>query len=66
MKLTKSREELAFELGISTRTLSRWLKKKEIILENRLLTLDDQIRIYENIGMKEKANALIYTLYLNR
>jgi len=55
----KTREEIAFELGISSQTLRRWLKKEQIELKNRLISLDDQVIIYRRLGMSPFADKII-------
>ena len=50
----KTRQQIAQEYGISTRTLRRWLKKAEIKLPNRLLGPKEQILIYEEFGYPSK------------
>lgn len=50
-KYFKPRAEVAFELGISTQTLTRWFKKENLISENRLLSIEEQIKIYDSFGM---------------
>lgn len=47
----KTREEIANDLGISTSTLRRWFKKKNIHLDRGLVTNDDLIMIYKKLGM---------------
>jgi len=60
MKLTlKTREEIAFELGISSQTLRRWLKKEQIELKNRLISVDDQVMIYRRLGMSPIADRIL-------
>lgn len=46
----KTRKEIAEELGISTRTLRRWLKQKEIHLPRTLLGPKEQKIIYDAVG----------------
>ena len=46
----KTRQQIAQEYGISTRTLRRWLLKSDIKLPNRLLGPKEQIMIYEKFG----------------
>ena len=58
----KTREQIAYELGISTQTLRRWLKKENIELKNRLISIDDQILIYQSLGFSCLAHRLIQSL----
>jgi len=46
----KTRQQIAQEYGISTRTLRRWLLKSEINLPKRLLGPKEQAIIYEKFG----------------
>jgi len=46
----KTRQEIAIEFGISTKTFSRWLKKEKINISNGLITPKDQEKIYEIFG----------------
>lgn len=46
----KTRQQIAQEFGISARTLSRWLKKTNITLPNRLLGPKEQLLIYKEFG----------------
>jgi hypothetical protein len=46
----KTRQQIAHEYGISSRTLRRWLNKAEINLPNRLLGPNEQILIYKEFG----------------
>lgn len=47
---TKTRQQMAFEYKISTRTLSRWLKKLDIDLPSGNITPKYQKIIYEKLG----------------
>ena len=46
----KTREQIASEYGISTRTLRRLFKTHNIILPRRLIYPKDQLKIYETFG----------------
>ncbi len=47
----KTRAEIAFEYGISRRTLYNWLKKEKIDLENRHLIKPKELeQIYTHFG----------------
>ncbi|MHA7129954.1 helix-turn-helix domain-containing protein [Algoriphagus namhaensis] len=50
MKQAKSRQEIAEEYGISSRTLTRWLHKAELDLPKGLLSPKSQKLIYEKFG----------------
>ncbi|MEZ5042475.1 MAG: hypothetical protein R2828_21420 [Saprospiraceae bacterium] len=50
----KTRGEIAEEYGICTKTLTRWLKKEEIQLPNRLVSPKAQALIYERFGNPKK------------
>ena len=47
---TKTRQQIAAEYGITTRTFRRWLKKHGVILPNRLLCPREQQTIYTLFG----------------
>lgn len=40
--MVKTRQEIAYELGISRRTLTRWLHKHNIILPSGLVSVKNQ------------------------
>ena len=46
----KTRQQIAFEYGVSPRTLRRWLKQSEIDLPKRLLCPKEQNLIYKKFG----------------
>ncbi len=46
----KTRQEIASEYGISRKTLSRWLKNKQIILSTGLVKRKDLELIYQTFG----------------
>jgi transcriptional antiterminator len=46
----KTREQIAEEYGISSRTLSRLLKNNNISLPRSLIYPKDQLRIYKTFG----------------
>jgi hypothetical protein len=50
MLKAKSRQEIAEEYGISTRTLSRWFQKSNLIVPNGLLSPKIQEVIYQKFG----------------
>lgn len=52
-KRAKSRQEVANEYGISSKTLSRWLKKEGLGISNGLLTPKEQALIYATFGPPE-------------
>lgn len=45
--MVKTRKQIANEIGISSQTLYRWLKKNNLDFGRKLLTVDDQIKKYE-------------------
>lgn len=57
-KRAKSRLEIAFEYGISSKTLARWLKKDNIQLTRRLVSIKEQELIYETYGHPEKKHEI--------
>lgn len=52
--LAKSRQEIANELGISTKTLNRWLKKHKIKVSSGLITPKESQLIYQIFGNANK------------
>ena len=50
MPPTKTRQELASELGISYTTLYRWLKKNQIDLPSGLISPQNVQEIYQKLG----------------
>ena len=50
----KTREQIADEYGICSKTLRRWLKKNEIQLPHRLISPKDQLKIYETFGFPDE------------
>jgi hypothetical protein len=51
----KSRQQIAEEFGVSTKTLSRWLKKENIDLPPGFITPKWQKLIYSRFGSLGKA-----------
>lgn len=49
-KKAKSRQEIAQEYGISTRTLSRWFQKNNLSIPKGLLSPKIQELIYQEYG----------------
>jgi transposase-like protein len=49
-KKAKSRQEIAQEYGISTRTLSRWIQKNKLSIPTGLLSPKSQELIYQEFG----------------
>lgn len=49
----KTRQEIANEFGINRKTLYRWLKNENVQLKNRLITPDEQSKIYSLFGFPE-------------
>ena len=52
MSKVKTRKEIASDLGIHPKTLSRWLKKYNIKVSKGLLTPEEQKVIYNKIGFR--------------
>lgn len=50
----KTRQEIADEYAVSTKTLSRWLKKKNLDISSGLVTPKEQKQIYEELGEPPK------------
>lgn len=50
-QITKTREQIATEYGISRRTLYNWLKEEGIELKRRLVLPEEQARIYMTFGL---------------
>ncbi len=48
--ITKTRQQIAIEYGISSRTLQRWIDKKDIKLSAGLINPKEQEIIYETFG----------------
>lgn len=49
--IAKTRKELASEYGISSKTLTKWLKNAGVKLEKGLITPKDQMGIYDRFGV---------------
>ncbi|MER0442882.1 phBC6A51 family helix-turn-helix protein [Emticicia sp. W12TSBA100-4] len=56
MTQLKTRQQIADEMGISRKTLYRWLKKKEIKLSTGLICPHMQKFIKENLFLNESQN----------
>ncbi len=52
----KTRQQIADEYGISVKTLSRWIRKRNLPIKNGLLTPIEQEIIYEAFGLPPHAN----------
>ncbi|REG81503.1 hypothetical protein [Algoriphagus antarcticus] len=52
----KTRQQVADEYGVSAKTLSRWIKSRNLSIENGLLTPVNQKIIYEALGLPPLAN----------
>ncbi len=56
--ILKTRNEIADELGISTRTLHRWLKKHNLSLSrNKYLTRTEYEEVMERLGCIEEVTS---------
>lgn len=51
---TKTRQQIADEYGVSRKTFYNWLKETEIKLKRRLVTPNEQKKIYNEFGHPEK------------
>jgi transposase-like protein len=49
-KYAKSKQQIANEYGICTKTLNKWLKEENIILKRGLITPKRQEIIYKRLG----------------
>ncbi len=54
MKPPKTKHQIAEELGISLRTLQRWIKKSELKVPRGLVSPQKQHEIMENFGYATK------------
>lgn len=46
----KSRQEIAHEYGVSSRTLTRWIQKSGLVIPRGLVSPKNQDFIYEKFG----------------
>lgn len=49
----KTRQQVAYELGISPRTLSRWIKRESLDVTSGLLSPREQGLIFTRLGFVE-------------
>ncbi len=54
MAFPKTKYQIAQDLGISLRTLQRWIKKSELSVPRGLVCPQKQIEILEKFGYLEK------------
>ncbi|PZX48676.1 helix-turn-helix domain-containing protein [Algoriphagus chordae] len=52
----KTRQQFANEYGVSVKTLSRWIKRRNLCIENGLLTPATQNVLYDSLGLPFFAN----------
>jgi len=52
----KTRQQVADEYGVSAKTLLRWIKSRNLSIENGLLTPAEQKIIYGALGLPPFAN----------
>ena len=50
IKYAKSRQQIANEYGICTKTLSKWLKEEKVYLKRGLINPKKQEIIYRKLG----------------
>jgi hypothetical protein len=51
IKYAKSKQQIANEYGICTKTLSKWLKDEKIFLKRGLINPKKQELIYKKLGL---------------
>jgi len=54
-QILKTRQQIAEEYGVCTKTFNKLLKNKGIILDKGLITPKDQQIIYERIGIPKSS-----------
>jgi hypothetical protein len=50
MKYAKSKQQIADEYGVCTKTLSKWFKDEKIVVKRGLITPKRQLLIYKKLG----------------
>jgi hypothetical protein len=50
-KNAKTKKQIASEYGICIKTLNKWLKKEDIIIQRGLISPKSQEMIYEKLGV---------------
>lgn len=55
IKYAKSKQQIANEYGICTKTLNKWLKQEKIQIERGLITPKQQELIYEKLGFPKNS-----------
>lgn len=56
LKYAKSKQQIANEYGICTKTLSKWLKEEKIFLKRGLINPKIQSLIYDKLGNPKNSN----------
>ncbi len=49
--IAKTRQQIAREYGVSTKTLKKWFCRKELQIDSGLISPKDQKLIYEKLGV---------------
>jgi transposase-like protein len=55
VKYAKSKQQIASEYGICTKTLSKWLREEDITLRRGLINPKQQLQIYKKLGFPKNA-----------
>jgi hypothetical protein len=55
LKYAKSRQQIADEYGICTKTLNKWLKEERIKVKRGLITPKRQAIIYRKLGTPQNS-----------
>lgn len=52
----KTRQQIALEYGICTKTLKKWIDNADITLNGGLITPTQQFKIYQKFGIPRNSN----------
>jgi hypothetical protein len=55
VKYAKSKQQIASEYGICTKTLSKWLREEDITLRRGLINPKQQLQIYKKLGFPKNS-----------
>lgn len=55
VKYAKSKQQIASEYGICTKTLSKWLREENIALKRGLINPKQQLQIYRKFGFPKNS-----------
>ncbi len=55
VKYAKSKQQIANEFGICTKTLNKWLMQEKIILKRGLINPKNQNIIYKKLGVPKNS-----------